>query len=241
LRTDFESRWKSRFERFGTEHSDDAGVAGWSARGLELRVRRFVSIWGGGAAGQQWLDAGCGAGTYTRLLSARGLYALGVDYSFPAVQRAAQRDSVAEYVVGDATRLPVPDHSMDGVLCFGVTQALSGTEDLVTELARTTRSGGEIWIDALNCWSVVSLWDRLRRRLQGRPLHLRYRCPRHLRRQLERSGMETIQLFWLPIAPAWIAGLQVALSSRLGESALKWIPPLGALLSHSFILRAVVR
>lgn len=87
----FEAASRTRFEEFASIRDDDAGIAGWSAAGLDARVRRFTGLWRPGAAGKRWLDAGCGAGTYTRHLFEHGDDVVGVDYSLPATRKARMR------------------------------------------------------------------------------------------------------------------------------------------------------
>ena len=59
-RPDFEDAWRRRFEEFATLRDDDAGIAGWSVSGLDVRFRHFVRAWQGSHLGKTWLDAGCG-------------------------------------------------------------------------------------------------------------------------------------------------------------------------------------
>ena len=124
---------------------DDAGIAGWTATGLDARVRRFLKLWKPGESGLRWLDAGCGAGTYTRILRGQHREVVGVDYSLPTLRRAAARDEEgAVYTVADVTSLPFRGEQFDGVLCLGVTQALAAGEPALRELARLLKPGGEL-------------------------------------------------------------------------------------------------
>ncbi|MCU0242863.1 MAG: class I SAM-dependent methyltransferase, partial [Vicinamibacteria bacterium] len=149
----FEADWRHRFEEFAEEREDDAGIAGWSRAGLDARVRQFLQAWSAPREGSLWLDAGCGAGTYTRLLRGRGVASVGTDYSFPTLRKAVQRESrQAAYAAADVRHLPFPDSTFDGALCFGVMQALSRSDEAVRALAGVVRPGGEVWVDALNRW-----------------------------------------------------------------------------------------
>ncbi|REC95599.1 putative RNA methyltransferase [Kushneria indalinina] len=86
------------------------------------------------------LDAGCGEGYYLRALADAGvvqheLALLGLDISKWAVQAAAGRDKRMQWVVGSNAALPVPDHSLDVVLCmFGFPTP--------AEFARVLKPGG---------------------------------------------------------------------------------------------------
>jgi SAM-dependent methyltransferase len=235
----FERAWRKRFEGFAAHSDDEAGIAGWSRSGLDARVRRFVSLWGAHPFGQRWLDAGCGAGTYTRLLERHGLEVIGVDYSLVALRKARARAARAtRYAAADIRRLPFAAETFDGLLCFGVLQAMADSVSVVDELCRQIKPGGELWLDALNRRCVVHGLDLLRRRLQGRPLHLRYESPAALRRTLARAGMLDVRVHWMPILPTRLQRWQPLLETRAWAVALRAVPLLGLLSSHAFIVHA---
>lgn len=233
----FEAAWRDRFKEFAESRDDDAGIAGWSASGLDARVRRFANVLGGVTAGSLWLDAGCGAGTYSRLLSERGASVVAVDYSPLAVRKARSRGAPGcSWGVCDVTRLPFKSGSFDGALCFGVTQALSTSTGAVRELAAVLRPGGTLWIDGLNGYCLPHLVGRLRRRLLGRPMHLRYERPHSMVRLLKELGLRDVRLHWLPIAPSGWRPLQRLLESAPCRALFRALPIVGLVLSHSFLV-----
>lgn len=234
----FEDQWRSRFEEFADLRDDDAGIAGWTVTGLDARLRRFLGLWQPGEPGR-WLDAGCGAGTYTRLLLQHGHAVIGADYSLPTLRKTLTRGlDGALFTLADVRRLPFRAGEFDGVLCFGVTQALAESGSAIHELARLLKPGGRLWIDALNGSCVIHAVGNVRRRMRGRPAHLRYESPRHIIALLGEYGFADIRLHWMPIAPGRSHGLQRVFESRPVAWILRWVPPLGALLSHSFIVQA---
>lgn len=234
----FEQHWRRRFERYADLRDDDAGIAGWSTTGLAARVRHFERHWRGAPAGSLWADIGCGAGTYTRLLAGQGLRVIGTDYSAPTLAKAARRGGATAWVQADVTRLPFGSGTLDGVLCFGVMQALSASAPALAEIARVVRPGGALWVDALNRWCLPHLLGVLWRRLRGRPAHLRYESPWQLRAAARSLGLRRIRLLWLPILPAGLQRWQPLIESRVAVALFAALPPLGALLSHSFVLVA---
>jgi SAM-dependent methyltransferase len=234
----FEEEWRARFEGFAEWREDDAGIAGWSPTGLDARVRRFLGLWRPGAAGRRWLDVGCGAGTYTRVLQEHGLEVVGVDYSLPTIRKAASRNSGILFALADVRRLPFRPGRFDGVLCFGVTQAIGESGPAVRELAAQVKPGGELWIDALNTWCVVHAYEVLRRRLRGRSEHLRYESPKRIERVLEECGFTEIRLHWMPIVPPRMHGIQRLIEARAVDWVLRIVPLLGMLVSHAFIVSA---
>lgn len=236
----FESAWRRRFEEFAALRDDDAGIAGWSASGLEARLRHFLACWEGLTPETLWLDAGCGAGTYSRLLAGEGAHVVAVDYSPLTIRKARARSNGAHcaWVVSDVKRLPFRTAQFDGALCLGVLQALSASAPAVHELARAVRPGGAVWIDALNGWCLANLWTRLKRLAQGKPMHLRYESPWALRRTLREAGFENVRLHWMPILPARWQRWQAAVEHPIIRFLLRWIPPLGLAVSHAFLLKA---
>jgi SAM-dependent methyltransferase len=240
LPAEFEHEWRERFEEFASLSDDDAGIAGWTTTGLDARLRRFAGLFGARASGGRWLDAGCGAGTYARFLSAQGLSVVGVDYSWPSLGKARARDEgETRYLAADVRRLPFADASFDGVLCFGVLQALSESAPALAELVRVARPGGEVWIDALNAACVVHVAHRTGRRLRGRRRHLRYEWPRRLVALMRSRGLVDVRLDWMPIAPGGMPRVQRALDAPSIARAMQRAPIVGALVSHAFIVRGV--
>ena len=233
----FESRWRQRFGEYASVRDDDAGIAGWTPTGLYARVCKFVSLWHGAPSGQFWLDAGCGAGTYTRLLSECGLEVVGVDYSPTTIAKACARDSSGNvYAVADVRRLPFRTKTFHGVVCFGVTQALSRSDVLVNELAAVVTPGGELWIDGLNRNCLLHMAGRAGRFIARRRMHLRYETPAEIMRLMRNAGLVDVKRYWLPVAPSGMPRLQRFFENPFVSGFLDAVSPLGALASHSFIV-----
>lgn len=237
--TGFERRWRQRFLERGASLEDDADIAGWTHSGLNSRVRQFERLWrSADLAPGRWLDIGCGAGTYTRMLQAQGHAVWGLDYSTPSLQKArARSDAAIPWLAADINHLPLADAAFDGVLCFGVMQALSDSAPALAEIRRVLRPGGEAWVDALNLRCLPTAAREWRRHRQGRPPHLRYDDPAALRSTAESVGLVPGDLYWLPLAPGRLARLQPLLENRGTRGFLQALPIAGAWLSHSFILR----
>lgn len=233
----FEQRWHQRFSQYAEHHEDDASIAGWSTTGLEARIRQFRRSFPPAIDGERWLDAGCGAGTYSRYLASLGASVLGVDYSLRTVEKAMSRGRQGiSFCVADATALPVRAGSFDGALSLGVTQALSRSEHLVTALAQSVRPGGQVWIDGLNAWCFVHVLSEARRNVRGLPRYLRYETPGSIKRVLRAYGFTDLRVLWLPIVPSRLQRLQRLVETPAVRFLFRAVPPLGALLSHSFII-----
>ncbi len=235
----FEQRWRERFARFANQSDDDAGIAGWSPTGLATRLRHFNTIWGIEDEQKHWLDAGCGAGTYSELLDSKGAEVIAFDYSLVALQKGKLRyPKTIQWGAADVTQLPLLNDCMDGVLCFGVTQALSSSEPVIEELIRVVKPGGQVWIDGLNSWCLPHIWEQTRRKFSGLEPHLRYQSPWQLRTIARQQGLHDVRLHWLAIAPSRFAQFQAILDNRIVRQLFDTVPALAALFSHSMIIQA---
>ena len=235
----FDAQWRARFERFATYFDNDAGIAGWSTSGLEARFRFFRTRWPRAPRGSKYLDLGCGAGTYTRWLVQQDLVVIGVDYSLPTLVKAKARSpEVTHFCCANGMLLPFRDEAFDGVVCFGLLQAMSGSGPLIAEAARVLKEGGELWIDALNRHSIASQLVRARERFQGKAMHLRYDSSRAVERALTSEGFGDLTRYWLPLVPSRALRLQRVFDSKLCRAVFEGVPMMGSLLSHAFVLHA---
>ena len=100
------------------------------------------------------IDIGCGAGM-DLLLAARRIgptgRAIGIDMTEAMRRRASQGAKMSELAHvdvrdGDATRLPVDDHSIDVVISNGVLNLVPEKERAVAEIARVLKPGGRVQI-----------------------------------------------------------------------------------------------
>ena len=236
---DFQKQWRERFETFADSHDNDAGIAGWSPTGLDARFRHFVKRWKIGTNGSVWLDAGCGAGTYSRFMAEHGAKVIGIDYSVPSLIKAKQRSpDIMGWSAGDVTSLPLKDGYFDGVVCFGVTQALTDSAGAAAELLRIVRPNGTIWVDALNAHCLPHIVERLRMKLKNKPLNMRYEYPSALCATIEKAGGKNVQLHWLPILPQRWQTMQWLVETPIMNWMFQHVPFFGTLFSHAFVVSA---
>ncbi len=125
--------------------------------------------------GGRYLDIGGGAGHMVeRLLSQPGqkLRAAGLDREWSASAHVIRRLAKSgagrfEFGLADATRLPMADHELDGVLLCFVLHHIPYPQhtDVLAELRRTLRRGGNVFLfedtpaDARQ-WRRTERWDR---------------------------------------------------------------------------------
>jgi len=237
--TGFGAQWRKRFEAYGDSGTGDAEIAGWSANGLATRFSSFKSVWRGSAEGAVWIDIGCGAGTYTEFLAESGVKVFGFDYSFPSLCKARARyEGPSGWVVADAMQLAVRSDAADGVVCFGVAQAVDDIEQLVGELVRVTRPNGQIWIDALNSRCLPLALTKLMSDLRGEPGRLRFDSVTNIRKVLHTHGAELVRIHRLVVLPVRLKFLQDALNRVIRLAG--WISPFLSPLCHALVIEARV-
>ena len=235
----FRTRWRAAFQRYALLNDDDAGIAGWSTSGLEARVRLFRRCWTSDPAGARWLDIGCGAGTYTRLLRAQGLFVVGIDYSVPTLLKARARGADGiHWLAADVGRLPLEDGVWDGALCFGVLQAVPSSAVALRSIAAALKPGGRLFVDALNGQCIPTRVADFARRRAGKPAHLRYESADSVTETLRECGFDAIRLHWAPILPAklqrfqrWVEGPPFRAVLRRSRTIAGWV-------SHSMLIEA---
>lgn len=90
------------------------------------------------------LDAACGTGRFAAHLAARRHRVVGVDSSPEMLDLARARVSGATFVVGDLHRLPLPDNSVDLVVCGLALTHVAELGPVFAEWARVLRPGGHL-------------------------------------------------------------------------------------------------
>ena len=94
------------------------------------------------------LDLGCNDGALTvQYDDPRTL--TGVDVDAQAIERAKARNSRVTFLVGTPMTLPLPDATMDGILCYDVFEHVATPGDILEECRRVLRPGG---------WMLIGTW-----------------------------------------------------------------------------------
>ncbi|MDQ2651074.1 MAG: ubiquinone/menaquinone biosynthesis methyltransferase [Actinomycetota bacterium] len=92
-------------------------------------------------SGSSVIDLACGTGDLCRELAAQGHRPLGFDLSYGMLAAARTGAPLAQ---GDALRLPLPDHGVDGATCGFALRNFAALPPFFDELARVVRPGGRI-------------------------------------------------------------------------------------------------
>jgi len=124
------------------------------------------------------LDVGCGSGVQSTYLAPYAKELVGVDLSEKLIKIAKKRCRAyphAQFLVGDACKLPFPDHSFDFIISYGdvVSHIVEGYADAISEMARVAKSGARITFEVDTKWNLgifyhpMELMDALKVRGKG--------------------------------------------------------------------------
>ena len=106
----------------------------------------------GGVRGRKVVDLACGVGRITVPLARAGARVLALDNAPGMLERAeshVRRAGMAksvQFALGPAWSIPVPDRSLDGVVCVGLLEHLPPAEQIrvLTEVDRVLKKGGSL-------------------------------------------------------------------------------------------------
>lgn len=120
--------------------------------------------------GKTVLDLGCGGGFMAEALARRGAVVTGIDPAGGAIAIATHHAALQElpirYLVAAGETLPLPDRSMDCVVCVDVLEHVQDLGAVLDEVARVLRPGGLFLFDTINrtrlaAFVVVVLGERV--------------------------------------------------------------------------------
>jgi ubiquinone/menaquinone biosynthesis C-methylase UbiE len=129
-----------------------AGDYNQVARGIQVVADHVVRS-GRIRAGERVLDVACGTGNTALMAGARGAVVTGLDLT-PELLVIAQKRAAEEghgditWIVGDAEDLPFPDGAFDVVVSSCGLMFAPDQQKVANEVARVTRRGGRIAIQA---------------------------------------------------------------------------------------------
>ncbi len=92
------------------------------------------------------LDAACGTGRFAEFLARSGHRVIGVDSSPDMLAYAQLRVPDGDFRVGELDRLPLPDDSVDVIVCALALEHVPRLEPVLAEFARVLRPGGDLII-----------------------------------------------------------------------------------------------
>lgn len=118
------------------------------------------------------VDAACGTGRYSALLTSRSHQVIGVDASPDMLGHARKRLPAGDFRVGEVTALPVADASVDLVTCGLALTHVPSLEPVLAEFARVLRPGGHAVIADMHPERVLRGAVPSLRDADGRPVRV---------------------------------------------------------------------
>ncbi len=134
----------SAYEQWSASY--DAGVGGGLFAADEAVVAEYLAGREPGVA----LDAACGTGRFAEALANRGHRVIGVDSSPDMLARARRRVPNGEFHLAGLDRLPLPDDSVDVIVCALALVHVPRLDPVLAEFARVLRPGGDLVISDMH-------------------------------------------------------------------------------------------
>jgi SAM-dependent methyltransferase len=113
------------------------------------------------------LDAACGTGRHAAWLAARGHEVVGVDASAAMLAKARAKLPGCRFEQGDLGSLPLPNQSVDAVVCALALVHLSDLRPAFAEFARVVRPGGQVVVSDVHPFLIRLGWQAQFRTAMG--------------------------------------------------------------------------
>ena len=174
----------------------------WRARG---RLPRYpIPNWPFGAGeGRLLVDIGCSWGRWSIAAARAGFAPIGVDVhvdALAAAERVSQQLGVhANYLCGDAERLPFRSGSVDFVFSYSVLQHLDKSKVMGSfqEISRILKPGGVCLVQLPNAFRLLSIAQQLKRgfrEAKSGTFEMRYWTRAAIRQALEQAGFLNVAI-----------------------------------------------
>jgi ubiquinone/menaquinone biosynthesis C-methylase UbiE len=96
------------------------------------------------------LDAACGTGRFAAFLAEQGHRVIGIDSSPDMLAHARRRVREGEFHVAELERLPLPDESVDVIVCALALVHVARLDPVLAEFVRVLRPGGDLVISDIH-------------------------------------------------------------------------------------------
>lgn len=159
--------WNVISERYQAEHDPQIGAAPRLWGMFSIPDAKLEAM--GDVTGKRVLELGCGAGQWSRSLTADGAVVVGFDLSEKQLAAAVAQMGPARFalVQGAAEHLPFAEDSFDIVFCDHGALSWAPPQLAVPQAARVLRSGGRLVFTVTSPWYEVC-WDESADQLTGR-------------------------------------------------------------------------
>jgi SAM-dependent methyltransferase len=142
--TRVEQHWTGIWQQ---QHHDPAALVRAVMRREEYRIMQPYLAQMRAEGGERILDAGCGLGEWTMLLTDQGYDVYGVDVSRATIAWLASHFAGYRFLCGDIRHLGFPNSFFDACFSWGVFEHFEvGLEPCISEAWRVLRPGGYLFI-----------------------------------------------------------------------------------------------
>jgi len=165
-----------------------------------FKIHEFQRVVSGSQLGPDdaILDLGCGKGFQTQVLARSCRSAVGLDVSETQIEQArfflkhSYVEKRVKFIAGRLEDVGLPSESFDRVFSFCVLEHIPNLDQVLCELARVLKPGGELHtsVDAL---TSIKDEDLIARHKSDHHV-VQYFTPSSLRRQLEAAGLEVFAI-----------------------------------------------
>jgi ubiquinone/menaquinone biosynthesis C-methylase UbiE len=199
---DWKAFWENTAARSASDFQYDRGRSPRQKEIEQLSTQELLAFIAPNPS-DRILDAGCGTGANIVLLHKRVRHLIGTDYSTGAIARCRKRllcngITNAELIHANVTNSPLPDASVDKIICLSVLQYLTDKEVrlCLTSFQRILKDRGILVVHVKNIASLYlsTLWlAKKLKRLLGRAVRLEhYRSYKWYARELAAQGFQVL-------------------------------------------------
>ena len=184
--------------------------------------------------GGRWLDAGCGTGTFSRLIASAGREVVGVDAAprMIAEARGIGGGGLTYLLIESLEEIDFAENSFDGVICLSVLEYTNDPLAVVRELIRVLRPQGVLILSVPNKYSAI----RRAQRILNKIGIARYNYINHSRvdfslrgliKLLDKSGLEINKTFYFDpaisvITRSWFGILHSLIYAVCVNNSKEW-------------------
>lgn len=174
----------------------------WSARG---RLRRYpIPLWPScNGEGRLLVDVGCSWGRWTIAAARAGFKPIGLDVHIDAlaagVRVSRQMGTTADYICGDADRLPFQSASVDFVFSYSVLQHLERSTVIrfFREASRVLKPKGVCLVQLPNVFGLLNILQQAKRGFReasSGTFEMRYWSTKTIRQTLEMADLKNVTI-----------------------------------------------
>jgi len=170
------------------------------------------------------LDLGCGTGNYTLELFKRGFEVIGVDISKEMLKIAKKKFPKSFFIRADAYKLPFKKETFDLVLSITMFEFIKKPEEVLKEIYKILKPGGELIIGTMNDRSLWFFFKKFKSLfVETAYRYANFYTPSELKKICLSCGFREIEVRGIIYLPSFFPFLNFAkkLDKKLANTFLK--------------------